>query len=77
MNGEPSGDPSASHDQPSESVALTVSYLFHHNRKAIRNFRKAFDAACAAAGLQGILPPIFVDLLSAISFDLVSKSLSR
>jgi integrase len=28
----------------------------HHKGEPIGDFRKAFDAACAAAGLQGILP---------------------
>jgi hypothetical protein len=31
-------------------------HLFHHKGEPIGDFRKAFDAACAAAGLQGILP---------------------
>jgi hypothetical protein len=56
--------------------SLECPYLFHHKGEAIGDFRKAFDAACAAAGLQGILPQIFVDLLFGISFELVSKSLS-
>ena len=36
--------------------SLECPYLFHHNGEPIGDFRKAFDAACAAAGLQGILP---------------------
>src|SRR5262249_61010136 len=36
--------------------SLDCRYLFHHNNEPIGDFRKAFDAACAAAGLQGILP---------------------
>jgi len=36
--------------------SLECPYLFHHKAEPIGDFRKAFDAACAAAGLQGILP---------------------
>jgi integrase len=36
--------------------SLECPYLFHHKGEPIGDFRKAFDAACAAAGLQGILP---------------------
>jgi len=36
--------------------SLECPYLFHHKNEPIGDFRKAFDAACAAAGLQGILP---------------------
>jgi integrase len=36
--------------------SLECPYLFHHKVEPIGDFRKAFDAACAAAGLQGILP---------------------
>jgi integrase len=36
--------------------SLECPYLFHHKGEPIEDFRKAFDAACAAAGLQGILP---------------------
>jgi len=36
--------------------SLDCPYLFHHKGEPIGDFRKAFDAACAAAGLQGILP---------------------
>jgi integrase len=37
--------------------SLDCPYLFHHNGEPIGDFRKAFDAAaCAAAGLQGIVP---------------------
>ena len=35
---------------------LECPYLFHHKGEPIGDFRKAFDAACTAAGLQGILP---------------------
>jgi integrase len=36
--------------------SLDCPYLFRHNGEPIGDFRKAFDAACAAAGLQGIVP---------------------
>jgi len=36
--------------------SLECPYLFHHKGEPIGDFRKAFDAACAAAGLQGIVP---------------------
>ena len=36
--------------------SLECPYLFHHNGEPIGDFQKAFDAACTAAGLQGILP---------------------
>jgi integrase len=36
--------------------SLDCPYLFNHNGEPIGDFRKAFDAACAAAGPQGILP---------------------
>jgi integrase len=36
--------------------SLECPYLFHYKGEPIGDFRKAFDAACAAAGLQGILP---------------------
>jgi integrase len=36
--------------------SLECPYLFHHKAEPIGDFRKAFDAACTAAGLQGILP---------------------
>jgi len=36
--------------------SLECPYLFHHKAEPVGDFRKAFDAACAAAGLQGILP---------------------
>jgi integrase len=36
--------------------SISCPYLFHHNGEPIGDFRKAFDAACAACGLQGILP---------------------
>ena len=42
----------------------------------IGDFRKAFDAACAAAAFKESYLTIFVDLLFGISFELVSKSLS-
>ena len=35
---------------------LECPYLFHHKGEPVGDFRKAFDTACAAAGLQGILP---------------------
>jgi hypothetical protein len=31
--------------------SLECPYLFHHKGEPIGDFRKAFDAACAAAGL--------------------------
>jgi integrase len=36
--------------------SLECPYLFHHKVEPIGDFRKAFDAACAACGLQGIVP---------------------
>src|SRR5262245_55562078 len=36
--------------------SLECPYLFHHNGEPIGDLRKAFDTACAAAGLQGIVP---------------------
>src|SRR5215471_12334090 len=36
--------------------SIFCPYLFHHKGEPIGDFRKAFDAACAAAGLQGIVP---------------------
>jgi integrase len=36
--------------------SISCPYLFHHKAEPIGDFRKAFDAACAAAGLQGIVP---------------------
>jgi integrase len=36
--------------------SLECPYLFHHKAEPVGDFRKAFDAACAACGLQGILP---------------------
>ena len=36
--------------------SLECPYLFHHKGEPIGDFRKAFDTACTAAGLQGILP---------------------
>ena len=36
--------------------SISCPYLFQHNDEPIGDFRKAFDAACAAAGLQGIVP---------------------
>jgi integrase len=30
--------------------------MFHHKGEPIGDFRKAFDGACAACGLQGIVP---------------------
>jgi integrase len=36
--------------------SVSCPYLFHHNGEPIGDFRKAFDAACVAAGLQGIVP---------------------
>ena len=36
--------------------SLECPYLFHHKAEPVGDFHKVFDAACAAAGLQGILP---------------------
>jgi len=36
--------------------SISCPYLFHHKGEPIGDFRKAFDAACTAAGLQGIVP---------------------
>jgi len=38
------------------SRSIDCTYLFHNKSEPIGDFRKAFDAACAAAGLQGIVP---------------------
>jgi integrase len=38
------------------SRSLECPYLFHRKGERIGDFRKAFDAACAAAGFQGIVP---------------------
>ena len=42
--------------QAYECRSLGCPCLFHHRGEPIKDFRKAFDAACAAAGLQGIVP---------------------
>ena len=56
--------------------SLECPYLFHHKGEPIGDFRKAFDAACAAAAFKESYLTIFVDLRFGISFELVSKRLS-
>ena len=54
---------------------LECPCLFHYKVEPIGDFRKPFDAACAAVAFKESYLTIFVDLLFGISFELMSKRL--
>src|ERR1041384_8800000 len=49
-------------------------FVFHRNGKRIRNFRKAWESACAAAGFPGRIPH---DLRRSAVRNMERRGLSR